>query len=253
MPIHPHSKENHFEGKSVPDHLKDARMKGAKAAAEIHGTEISGQKSAFADTIKDTSLTMTLLWILLSPLLPVKQTFIILALFFAGWILWKTARSEGFGRARLDRLHRVIEEERWEIEHHRDQEREELIELYQAKGFKGELLTKVIDVLMADDNRLLEIMLEEELGIPLEAYEHPLQQASGAFLGALVVFGIGCLSYLFFSSYGLIASFFILFLFSGVFTAKIERVAQVPSFVRNVAIFGLSAGLVYFFKPIAGL
>ncbi len=35
---------------------------------------------------------------------------------------------------------------------------------------------------MADDNRLLRVMLEEELGLTLEAYEHPLKQAFGALL-----------------------------------------------------------------------
>ena len=58
-------------------------------------------------------------------------------------------------------------EERFEIAHHRGQEKEELTELYALKGFKGELLDQVINVLMADDNRLLSVMLEEELGLEL--------------------------------------------------------------------------------------
>ena len=33
-------KTDHFEGKSVQEHLKAARAKGALAAAEIHGTEM---------------------------------------------------------------------------------------------------------------------------------------------------------------------------------------------------------------------
>ncbi|MES2198690.1 MAG: VIT1/CCC1 transporter family protein [Chlamydiota bacterium] len=246
----PHSPANHFEGKSIPAHLKEARIKGARAAAEIHGTEISGQKSAFADTLKDTALTVTLLWLLLSPLLPTKQTLLVLVLFFSGWIFWKTARSACFGWARLERLHRVIEEERWEIEHHREQEREELFELYRAKGFEGELLSEVVNVLMADDNRLLEIMLEEELGIPLEVYEHPLQQASGAFLGAFAALLIGSIAYLAFSSTGLISALFLLFLLAGVFTAKVEKITIIPSLVWNAAIFCLSGGLIYFLQKI---
>ncbi len=246
----PHSPQNHFEGKSIPTHLKEARIKGARAAAETHGTEISGQKSAFADTLKDTSLTLTLLWLLLFPLLPLKQTLLALILFFAGWIFWKTARSACFGWARLERLHRVIEEERWEIEHHREQEREELFELYRAKGFEGELLSEVVNVLMADDNRLLEIMLEEELGVPLEAYEHPLQQASGAFLGALAALLIGSAAFFLFSSAGVISAFFLLFLLAGVFTAKIEKIPIIPALVWNAAIFCLSGGLIFFFQKI---
>ena len=88
------------------------------------------------------------------------------------------------GWSRLERLHRVIEEERWEIEHHRPQEREELRALYAAKGLRENSSMRSIEVLMADDNRLFQVMLEEELGLTLEAYEHPLKQAFGAFFGA---------------------------------------------------------------------
>ena len=60
--------------------------------------------------------------------------------------------------------------------------------------FSGKLLDEVIDVLMADDNRLLQVMLEEELGLSLETYEHPLKQAAGAFfgvIGAATLLGLG--------------------------------------------------------------
>lgn len=241
----PHPVKGHFEGKSIPAHLQEARAKGARASAETHGTEISGQKAAFADALKDTALATSLLWILLSSFLPEKKT-AFLFLFLLGWIVWKTCRSACFGWARLERLHRIIEEERWEIEHHRAQEREELMELYKAKGFEGPLLTQVIDVLMADDNRLLQIMLEEELGLTLETYEHPLKQALGAFLGSLTIAIVSFPLYFFFSSYGLCAGLLMLFLTAGVFTARIENIRVLPSFIWNGAIFSLSLGLVYF-------
>ena len=60
--------------------------------------------------------------------------------------------------------------------------------MYEQKGLSGDLLDQVIEVLMADDNRLLRVMLEEELGLTLESYEHPLKQAAGAGLGVLSAF-----------------------------------------------------------------
>ena len=90
------------------------------------------------------------------------------------------------GWARLERLHRIVEEERYEIENHRQQEREELKELYRAKGFQGKLLDEVVDVLMADGERLLKVMVEEELGLSLQSQEHPLKQGAGSALGAFV-------------------------------------------------------------------
>ena len=158
----------HFKGREVAEHLKEARKKGAFAASEIHGTELPGHLSAGTDSAKETALVLLLFWLLLQPfdLAPLP----LLGLFAVGWLIWKTGRSALLGWARLERLHRVIEEERYEIEHHRDQERQELKELYYAKGFEGKMLDDVIEVLMADDNRLLQVMLEEELGLSLEVH-----------------------------------------------------------------------------------
>jgi len=249
----PHSVEDHFHGKTVPEHLKEARIKGARAVAEIHGTEISGKASAFADSLKDTSIVFALLWMLLYPLIPAKQLLTVFILLFVGWTLWKVARSASLGWARLLRLHRLIEEERWEIEHHRAQEREELMEIYAAKGFQGELLNQVLDVLMADDNRLLEIMLDEELGVPLEAYEHPLEQASGALIGTVFAGAFGFAGYYFLPSFGPLIAFFLLFIVSGIFVAKIEKIAPIPSLVWNVAIFGFTLTATYFLRQYLSL
>ena len=246
----PHPVSEHFEGKSVPQHIKDARLKGAQASAEIHGTEISGHKAAFADSLRDSALAMVLIAEVAFTLLPESQAVLFLLLFLGGWTLWKTCRSALLGWARLERLHRLIEEERWEIQHHRPQEREELMELYQVKGFEGELLTQVLDVLMSDDNRLLQVMLTEELGLSLETYEHPLKQASGAFLGSLTVVAIGTLTYFFFPPYGFFIASLPLFLAAGLWTAHIENIRKLPSFIWNLAVFALNFGFVHFTKEL---
>lgn len=243
----PHLPSEHFQGKTIPGHLKEARLKGMQTAAEIHGTEISGQKAAFADALRDSALVMALI-AEASELLPSHQSTLLLLLVLGGWVLWKTGRSALLGWARLERLHRLIEEERWEIQHHRPQEREELMEIYQSKGFKGELLTQVLDVLMADDNRLLEVMLTEELGLSLEAYEHPLKQASGAFLGSLTALVAGGILYYYIPSYGVYLSSLFLFLLASLWTAKIERIRLLPSFLWNLSVFAVSLGFVHFMQ-----
>ncbi len=169
---------DHFEGKDPLEHLKDARLKGLAASAEIHGVEISGSLSAACAAAQETAFLILLLQgVALIPVL-------------AGWGLWKVGRSAILGWARLERMHRLIEEERYEIEHHRPQEKEELRALYAAKGFKGKLLDEAVEVLMADDNRLLMVMLQEELGLTIESLEHPLKQAAGAGIGVLIACGL---------------------------------------------------------------
>ena len=246
----PHRTSEHFHGKSIPDHIREARLKGSQASAEIHGTEISGYQAAFADSLRDSALAMALIASISFELLPQTKAALLTLLFLGGWLIWKTSRSALLGWARLERLHILIEEERWEIEHHRPQEREELMELYQAKGFEGELLTEVLDVLMADDNRLLQVMLTEELGLSLESYEHPLKQASGAFLGVSTALVIGALSYYLVSFYGFLLSSLPLFLGAGIWTAKIENIKILPSFVWNLAIFVLSLGSIHFIQEL---
>jgi len=232
-------KTDHFEGKSVLEHLKAARAKGALAAAEIHGTEIPGHLSAAADAARDTAVSLLLLWILF----PSQPT--LYFLFAAGLFLWKIGRSALLGWARLERLHRVIEEERWEIEHQRDQEREELAALYQAKGLTGKLLDEVVTVMMADDNRLLHIMLEEEMGLALEAYEHPLKQSAGAGIGALFACALFAGGYFFISP---IFATAITVISAAFLVAKLECNRRIEAVIWNLSVTAFVAGAVYFLK-----
>ena len=196
-------KPEHFEGKDALAHVIEARLKSKEAFSEMHGSSVPAHLFFATDAIKETSILSLVLWISLSILVPMHWMSILLT-FILSWLFLKTAHVAYLGWARLERLHRLITEERWEIEHHREQEKEELIALYRAKGFSGKLLDEVIDVLMSDDHYLLQIMLEEELGLTLKAFEHPLRQAFGAFIGVLFssfLLGIGAFIW---PSYGIV-------------------------------------------------
>ncbi len=238
----------HFKGKSALSHVVEAQARGIIAASEIHGTEIPGSLSSAFDAARDLSVLASIL-VLFGRFsnLPTKSLVLGLIVFFLGLLIWKVGRSAWLAWSRLERLHKVLEEEHWEIEHHRAQEREELKMLYQAKGFEGDLLEQVLDVLMADNDRLLKVMIEEELGLSLEVHEHPLMQGLGAgvgvFLSSLII---------------LIGNY--LWPWGGVFLASIAIVAvssylaayyqsnrSIPAVVWNLAITLLSVGSVYFF------
>lgn len=211
------------------------------ASAEVHGTELPGHVSAAADAAKETSLILLILWTLLG-----SGAHWFMLVFIASWLIWKVGRSAILGWSRLERLHRVIEEERYEIEHHRLQEKEELRALYAAKGFSGKLLDEAVEVLMADDNRLLQVMLEEELGLSLESYEHPLKQAAGACVGvvgaALILsFGLFVLP-----AWGPALCAALVIALSAGTAAQLEKNSPLPSIVWNLAIAGLAAGAAYF-------
>ncbi|HRW58880.1 MAG TPA: VIT1/CCC1 transporter family protein, partial [Chlamydiales bacterium] len=97
-------------------------------------------------------------------------------IFFSLYVLIATGKNIYNGWNRLLNLHRIISEEKWEIENKRDVERKELEKIYEAKGFSGKLLQDVVDTLMAQDDRLLQVMLEEELDLKLGIFEHPIKQ-----------------------------------------------------------------------------
>lgn len=227
---------NHFKGKPPLEHVIEARQKGKIASSEIHGTELPGHYGAAADAAKETAVVFTLI-----------QFFphLVLLAFGIGWLIWKVGRSALLGWSRLERFHRLIEEERWEIEHHRPQEKEELKALYAAKGFSGKLLDEAVEVLMADDNRLLQVMLEEELGLTLESYEHPLKQAAGAFVGvagAAVILSLGVF-FLPFWGPTLLAAL-IIALSSGT-TAQLQKNRPLPSIIWNLAVAALATSVAY--------
>lgn len=236
---------NHFKGKEALQHVIDARLKGKMASAEVHGTELPGHVSAAADSAKETAFILLVLWILLG-----NGAHFLMLVFISGWLVWKVGRSAVLGWSRLERLHRVIEEERYEIEHHRPQEKEELRALYAAKGFSGKLLDEAVEVLMADDNRLLQVMLEEELGLNLESHEHPLKQAAGAALGVIGSALVMSLGLFFLPQWGVPVCAAVVIALSAGTTAQLEKNRPLPAIIWNLAIGMLAAGAAYFLAQI---
>jgi len=235
---------DHFEGKSVSEHLKETFAKGAFASAETHGMERCGHLIAGADVARDTAVLLFLVWILF------PHQIWLFFIFSAALLVWKMGRSALLGWSRLERLHRTIEEERWEIEHHRDQEKEELIALYNAKGFSGKLLEEVVTTLMADDNRILRVMLEEEMGLTVEAYEHPLKQSLGAAIGVFTSSSLFVLSYVIDPVRGPFFAISLSIILAVLILTKVEKNRLLEAIIWNLSITAFTGGVAFFLKMI---
>lgn len=237
----------HFNEKEAIAHVVEKQALGIVEAQEVHGNEIPGHLSAATDSAKETALYLCFVAIILNHhQMAYSESIYFLFLFFIATLVWKTCRSAWLGWARLERLHRVIAQEKWEIEHHRTQEREELKALYAAKGFQGQLLDDVVDVLMADGDRLLKVMVEEELGLSLETQQHPLKQALGAFMGALVAgTAMAAGIYIQFPEGALIACLLVVAL-SSFFAARYEKNNGIQAVIWNLGLALLSLSSAYF-------
>jgi vacuolar iron transporter family protein len=88
--------------------------------------------------------------------------------------------------------HKAIEY--WEIEHLREKEIQEIREIYEDKGFKGELLEQVVEVIIADKDVWVDTMMKEELEMSKED-KGPVNTAFATFLSFNVVGIIPLLAY----------------------------------------------------------
>lgn len=79
--------------------------------------------------------------------------------------------------------------EEWEVEHIPEEERKEIREIYQKKGFEGEDLERAVEIITSDKKRWVEAMLKDELGIFKEDEGNPLWNGAATF-GAFVIAGL---------------------------------------------------------------
>lgn len=244
----------HFEGKDALKHVVEKQSWGMTTSSEVHGTEMPGYLSAGSDAARELAVAMVLAWLLLNRfLLSPEQGAALLCLGGLGFAVWKIGRGAILGWARLERLHRLVEEERWEIEHQRGQERFELKELYRAKGFQEPLLDDVVDVLMADGDRLLRVMLEEELGLTLETHDHPLKQAMGAGVGAVLAIGLAVGTFYAVPAAGPIPGAGLALVTAAGISAAYEGNRVIPAAIWNLATGFLACGVLYFTLNFLGL
>jgi VIT1/CCC1 family predicted Fe2+/Mn2+ transporter len=86
-------------------------------------------------------------------------------------------------------LHSEIERELWEIENVPEKERQEVEDIYKAKGFSGADLEMVVKKVTSDKKVWLDTMLNEELKLNLEIVGSPLKSALRMF-GSFLIGGI---------------------------------------------------------------
>ncbi len=150
-------------------------------------------------------------------------------------------------------LHMMRKEEENEIQLIPEGEREEIRQIYAAKGFEGELLEQVVDVITSNEQIWVDTMLLEEHGLLLVGPE-PKRAAWWTFV-AFMVAGIvpvapfivnllvdgGISAPFLWSSIATAATFFAI----GVFKARVVGGSTVKAGIETVVVGGMAAVLAY--------
>lgn len=76
--------------------------------------------------------------------------------------------------------------EKYEMKHLPEVERQEIVDIYSAKGFKGKLLDDVVNHIVSDDKLWLDTMMREELGF---AEKPPSPGLNGVFMSISFIIG----------------------------------------------------------------
>jgi len=167
------------------DHVREARQRAREVlGGEAHLGPADDWRRALVSA-RDAILLIWLAWIGLHGIAdPPFAGALLVALSIGGAIVAGVSAARSV-QAQVEYHLSELERERHEIRTNFDHEVEEVRVLYGAKGFQEPLLSQIVDVLAADDDRLLKVMMEEELGLSMYHMNHPLLVGLWNFAGAV--------------------------------------------------------------------
>ena len=143
--------------------------------------------------------------------------------------------------------------EYWEIENLREKEIEEVREIYEKKGFKGELLEQVVSVIISNKEVWVDTMMKEELEM-IDNNKTPVSSATMTFFSFLVIGFIPILAYVFQPLVGIPTED--LFLYSsiltgfglaivGYFKSIVTEKSKIIGIAETLLLGGIAAALSY--------
>jgi vacuolar iron transporter family protein len=234
----------------VAGHLTEARRIARDAlSGETHLGEIDDWRQALISA-RDTLTFLWLVWVAICAAGQGSLAGTVLISVACGISFYVSVSTSVATRLRLNHYERELDRERREIREDPEQEREEVRSLYAAKGFREPLLTQITDTLCADDDRLLKVMMEEELGMFIQPMNHPLLvglwNGLAAVLAATVLLIPVLLTQPPHSAWWVVGTTVVALTVLGSATARLADRDAAPTVGRWLAMAGISAGVTYF-------
>jgi VIT1/CCC1 family predicted Fe2+/Mn2+ transporter len=145
--------------------------------------------------------------------------------------------------------------EEWEIDNEREQEEQEIRDIYEKKGFKAEFLEEIVRMITSRRKVWVDTMMREELGL-VEDDKRPLNSALSTFVGFNIVGIIPLIPFLIFYGMGVsanseafylsVASTGAAFFIVGLIKGKIVKKSLIKSGLYTLLIGGIAASVAYF-------
>lgn len=181
---------------------------------------------------------------------------IIIILGFANLIADGFSMSVGAylsARSARDNYEKNRQIEYWEVDNIPEKEREEVREIYREKGLEGELLEEVVDVLTADRDRWVDVMMKDELNMVKED-RSPFKIGAVTFGSFLLVGLIPLAAYVFYYLTGSGSQLFLVsciltaiaFVVIGYLKALVNQTNKWKGILETIFLGGSAAVLAYF-------
>jgi vacuolar iron transporter family protein len=156
-------------------------------------------------------------------------------------------------KARNEFVEMKRKQEEWEIDNLEDQERDEIRDIYKAKGFKDELLEEVVRIITSKKKVWVDTMMKEELG--LIENKDPITSSISTFVGFNVIGLVPLIPFIVFMIMGVelnseafvysTVSVMTAFFLVGVIKGKIVKKSMMRSGLNTLVIGGIAATVAY--------
>ncbi len=240
----------------VADHVDEARRRArAVLSGEAHLGDVDDWRQAIVSA-RDGVMVTWLIWVATRAVevsiqaQRFESVGVILVAAGLGISLYLGIATGIATRLRLRHYERELERERVEIRDAPEHEREEVRALYAAKGFREPLLSQVTDTLCEDDDRLLKVMMEEELGLFIQHINHPLLvglwNGVGAAVGALILAAPVCVQPAEQVRIWMPGAAAALLAILGIASARATVRSAIPVVASWLAVAGVAGGVTYF-------
>ncbi len=155
-------------------------------------------------------------------------------------------------KAEQDNYKKHLGIEEWEIENMPDTERQEIVEIFKAKGFDGHELEMVVNRITSNKQVWLDTMMKDELGLTPEK-KSPYRSGLSTFLSFVVAGGIPLIAYVlaysgklgvnpFFLSVGFTV---LAFIFIGYIKTYVTKIGLTRSILETVILGATAATAAY--------